>query len=319
MCISYAQIMKWCAANSSLADTLFHYLARLQAKRYSDVHGTSLSVSIKNKRRGFGTVKKREYHFEDIEIPERIAEEFGLPADQVPLKAFPVKVYGKGNYLFGQAGLLIFFKTYICFKANVSIGRKYYKKKWNKIPSEPAMRDTKIYLDRWFTIVVEKDLSADLLETVRILWHKAHEVRAEESAAHAADMKEAEYKFTEKEWKDLQSGFDTTVIKKGQAVLTIGDTSRRMVEITNGSCIIMDSQKRKICELNTGDVFNMLGILDPKVKNIFEIVATDDSQIKWIESYYLHIYFQYKQGSGGKFYRKIAAVLIKDLMKLGYF
>jgi len=167
-------------------------------------------------------------------------------------------------------------------------------------------------------VTAEKGQSGDLFKTVLILWNKSHElVHTDEPEEKSSKLEE--YKFSDREWKDIQEGFDTTVSHKDQIVIAIGDQSKRMAEITSGSCIVLDSRGNKICTLNTGDIFNQLAILDPKVNNSVDIIAAETTQIKWIEAYYLQIYFQYHLGLAGKFYHKLAGTLSKDLHSLGYF
>lgn len=144
------------------------------------------------------------------------------------------------------------------------------------------------------------------------------------------DQKVADYALTPEELTLISKGMDKTIVPSGKHVISkgiidcacrltsAGAKEHRMYIIDSGLCMLQNNNQN-YGHLPAGEVIGEASLLSEDSASTFDVIAIEETQVSWVEAYYLNILFQYKPELAGKYYRYLASILCKKLHSLEYF
>jgi len=129
----------------------------------------------------------------------------------------------------------------------------------------------------------------------------------------------------EDDWRlILDNGTITAKYSKDEHVITEGDVTKRIYQISKGSCRIVktreDDTTIEIAKIHSGEsvdsIFGEISFIGGGNKAASaSVIADEDTTIYIIEPYFLNILFQYNPSLCGRFYYFLSKVLCKRLSK----
>eukprot|EP01118_Nematostelium_gracile_P006917 TRINITY_DN2237_c0_g1_i3.p1 TRINITY_DN2237_c0_g1~~TRINITY_DN2237_c0_g1_i3.p1 ORF type:complete len:340 (-),score=76.56 TRINITY_DN2237_c0_g1_i3:51-1022(-) len=120
---------------------------------------------------------------------------------------------------------------------------------------------------------------------------------------------------TEKDWEILIGGKKSKTFAQDQVILHQDDLSQKLIQITAGRCKLetmkTDGTKISVATATVGELLGILSFTLPNQLGLASFVAIEDVSVTIIEGSYLKVAFQQDPFFEARFYRYLAAQLVR--------